>query len=113
MEPEYIAAAYRLGARYLVKPVLSSDVERFVRSIPLTSRLETVARAWAGRYGLSPAETDVLVGGALGEDRETIARRRESTLETVKSHVANLLRKTGDVGLLEAANRLLRELLNG
>jgi DNA-binding NarL/FixJ family response regulator len=114
-EPECINAAYRLGARCLVKPVLTSDVERFVRSIPLKSRLESAAGRWAVRYALSPAETDVLVGAALGEDRATIARRRESTLATVKSHVAKLLEKTGDAGLLDAANRLLRDLhtLNG
>lgn len=115
MTAESVNAAYRLAARYLVKPVSTSDIERFVVSIPLSSRVESAARGWASRYRLSPAETDVLVGAALGEDREAIARRRDSTLTTVKSHVANLLAKTGDAGLLDAANRLLRELhaLNG
>jgi hypothetical protein len=92
----------------------SPDVRRLMlprsaRSVPFASRLETVAQRWANRYALSPAETDVLIGAALGEDRETIARRRESTLGTVKSQVEKLIDKTGDVGLLEAANRLVRE----
>jgi DNA-binding NarL/FixJ family response regulator len=109
LDPEHINGAYRLGARSLAKPVRVEDLDRFARSIPFASRLETVARRWADRYGLSPAETDVLIGAALGEDRETIARRRESTLGTVKSQVEKLIDKTGDLGLLEAANRLLRE----
>jgi two-component system catabolic regulation response regulator CreB len=109
LDPEHINGAYRLGARSLAKPVRPEDLDRFARSIVFASRLETVARRWAERYGLSPAETDVLIGAALGEDREAIARRRESTLGTVKSQVEKLIDKTGDLGLLEAANRLLRE----
>jgi DNA-binding NarL/FixJ family response regulator len=109
VEREDVNAAYRLGARYLVKPVPVADIERFARSVPLASRLASAAHAWADRYGLTPAEMDVLLRAAAGEDRETIARQRNSSLATVKSHIARVLEKTRDVGLLEAANRLLRE----
>jgi DNA-binding NarL/FixJ family response regulator len=110
LEPEHVNAAYRLNARYLVKPASVADIECFARSIPLAYRLEAVVRGWADRYKLSPAEADILVGAAIGQDRESIAIRRKSSVATVKSQIAKLLEKTGDKGLLEAANRLLRDL---
>jgi DNA-binding NarL/FixJ family response regulator len=55
------------------------------------------------------AEVDLLIGAALGEDRETLAMRRNSSLGTVKVQIGSLLRKTGDRSVLEAATRLLRE----
>jgi DNA-binding NarL/FixJ family response regulator len=114
IESEYINAAFRVGARYLVKDetngVDGDELVRFVLgALPLSNRLETGALDWGTRYGLTMAEVDLLIGAALGEDRETLAMRRNSSLGTVKVQIGSLLRKTGDRSVLEAATRLLRE----
>jgi DNA-binding NarL/FixJ family response regulator len=109
-EPTILFAVYDVRAQYLPKPLDVERVARFLKeaSVPAARVLELVGR-WAIRYRLSEAETDVLRRAALGEDRKMIAASRSSSEQTIKKHVTNLLRRTGDASLHAAVERLLRE----
>ncbi|HEY2517130.1 MAG TPA: hypothetical protein VGI39_39930 [Polyangiaceae bacterium] len=109
-ESSAINATFDLGASYVVVPLVSSRIERFLNeATSFPARLERLALAWERRYGLSNAERDVLVRAALGENRDAIANARGCSLLTVKKHGANLLQKTYDDSLHVAVARLLRE----
>lgn len=111
---EAINSAYDLHAEYVVKPVATERIERFSRdAAAFSSRLARTVEVWAARYGLSEAEGDVLVRAAAGQSRQNIAGARGSSELTVKKHVGNILRLTGDESLQAAVTRLLRELAGG
>jgi DNA-binding NarL/FixJ family response regulator len=67
---------------------------------------------WAQECPLTVAEQHVLLQAALGESKEAIAASHASRMNTVKKHVSNILRKTGDDTLQQAVNRLLRSVLS-
>lgn len=97
--------------RSRVKPVGLPRLSRFVaHAIGGPAALRHILAAWAARYGLTDAETDVLRRGAVGESRESIGRERRSSHQTINKHVANLLRRTGDASLQVAIARILREI---
>jgi DNA-binding CsgD family transcriptional regulator len=77
----------------------------------LAERVSRGAAAWGATYELSDAEVDVLRSAALGESRTEIARRRGTSVQTVATQAARLLRRTRDGSLERAANRLLREVV--
>ena len=60
---------------------------------------------------LSAMETAILKEGAQGGTRATIAAKMNISPETVKTHVRNLLAKTGDESLASAGARLVREIV--
>jgi DNA-binding CsgD family transcriptional regulator len=86
---------------------LSSD-----NSQRFESRLAAEVSRWGERYSLSPRERDLLQRAARGEPRALIAEQMQCAPRTFKKHCQNLLKKTGDDWLLEAVNRLLRDLAN-
>jgi DNA-binding NarL/FixJ family response regulator len=106
-------AAFELGATYLVKPVEDIYVESLVHhateECARISRLVNVVATWTARYLLSEAESDVLLLAAKGHDRAAIAIIRCSSEATIKNHIHNLLRKTGDLSLRDAVKRLLTD----
>ncbi len=105
-----INRACELGASFALKPVTSSLLQAFVQSATsLPQRLMSAAHAWRARYGLSPAECDVLVRLALGEIREEIAAGRGTSILTVKKQCENISKKTGGLRFYAAAARLVRE----
>lgn len=109
-ESTAINLTFDLGASYVVVPIVSSRIERFLNeATSFPARLERLALAWERRYGLSNAERDVLVRAALGENRDAIANARGCSSLTVKKHGANLLQKTYDDSMHGAVARLLRE----
>jgi two-component system response regulator DevR len=111
VEANAINAAFDLDADYVVKPVRRQRIVRFLLARPdFASKLRQTVSAWRDRYALSGAELDVLQRAAAGETRDAIAEARGCALPTVKTHVANLLEKTGDDSLLGAVARLLRTL---
>ncbi len=71
----------------------------------------TAVASWTRRYQLTTIEASILADGVHGFDRSEIAKGRILSLETVKTHIRNLLRKTGDRGLGQAARRLLHEIV--
>jgi DNA-binding NarL/FixJ family response regulator len=106
-----INAAFDLDADYVVKPVQQSRIAKFLLSHQsFGARLDRSLAAWRQRYGLSDAETDVLRRAARGETREDIAADRSCSLLTIKTHVTNLLQKTGDASLHSSVGRLLRSM---
>ncbi len=112
VDAEAINAAHDLQAHYVVKPFDSDRIQRFLAdATSLGSRLEPALHGWAESYGLSEAEADVLRRAALGAGTSAIASGRQSSELTVKKHVVNLLRRTGDRSLHAAVERLLREMV--
>jgi DNA-binding NarL/FixJ family response regulator len=112
--PTAINEAYDLGADYVVKPVVLSRIERFVRdAVAGSPSLEGAAQSWEERYKLCQAETDILIRAAQGQTRDAIALARGASPLTVKKQAATLLGKTRDASLQGAATRLLREILEG
>ena len=108
-EAATINAAHDLGAHYVVKPVESDRIARFVAGaikIPVTSH--RALEALAAQYGLSEAEVDILRRAATGEDREWMARARGSSILTVKKQIANMLAKTGSASFQALVVRCLR-----
>jgi DNA-binding NarL/FixJ family response regulator len=114
VDADAINGAFDLHAEYVVKPVAAERITRFSReAAAFSSRLASAAEAWVARYGLSEAELNVLVRAAAGQSRKEIANARASSELTIKKHVGNMLRLTGDDTLQTAAARLLRELAGG
>ncbi|HEX3770199.1 MAG TPA: hypothetical protein VHV30_05015 [Polyangiaceae bacterium] len=107
-----VEAAYDLDASYLVTPVASTRIRRFVLSATALGRVGEAVKRWERRYGLSAAEADVLARAADGSTQDIIAIDRGSSRLTVKKQVSNLLTKTADESLQAAAVRLLRDALD-
>lgn len=107
---ESINAAHDLHATFVIKPVDSERIERFVHDVAqVACRLEPAIRDWVSRHALSDAQADVLRRAALGENKDGIASARCCSAHTVQKHVADLLHRTGDRSLQAAVSRLLRD----
>lgn len=104
-----INRAYELEGRYLVKPADPLRILQFFSSAARQPSTEQLAREWGARYVLTETEMAILVAAAEGSARDQVAFERGITTTTLKKHVHNLLRKTGDASLLAAAARLLRD----
>jgi DNA-binding NarL/FixJ family response regulator len=100
--------AFALDADYLVKPAPSESLTGFIKKAVERRTMRTWMAAWAERYELTPAETTILVAAAEGRTRSEIDAE-QTTAATAKTHVHNLLAKTGDGSLLAAVTRALRE----
>jgi two-component system response regulator FixJ len=108
--PEVTKAAFRLRAHFLLKPVDTQEIKRFVAGATAEDpQLATVVYAWTARCNLSAAEADILRRAARGEGREMIAIARDSSAATIQKQISSLLRRTGHVTLYEAVADLLRE----
>ena len=111
-----LSRAFTLGVTYLVKPASASQLRQFAmraRARHLKSRgwLRAVMASWVERYGLTPAEEQILALAIDGVPRLEIAARRAVTVSTLKKQVQSLLARTGDATLESAANRALRAAL--
>ena len=105
--------AYDLGAQYIFKPVNSERITRFVRqrvlrSDPPSPRWQLVVDEWAIAYQLTSSEIEILQRAVSGASRDEITETRGTAESTVKKHISNLLRKTGDPSLVIAVHRVLR-----
>lgn len=104
-----INAAFDLDADYVVKPVQRGRISKFLLSHQdFGGKLDGALTAWRQRHSLSDAEIDVLRRAVVGETREQMAAARSCSVLTIKTHVTNLLQKTGDASLHHAVARLLR-----
>ncbi len=104
-----INRAYELDGRYLVKPADPLRILAFFSGAARRPTPEQLAREWGERYELTETEMSILVAAAQGSQRDQVAFERGIATTTLKKHVHNLLRKTGDASLLAAAARLLRD----
>lgn len=104
-----INRTFELRARYLVKPADALGILRFLSDAAHDPRKDRFTREWGHRYGLTETEISILSSAIEGSERDQLAFERGVSTTTLKKHVNNLLRKTGDESLLAAAARLLRE----
>ena len=112
--PSAANRAYLLGVDYLEKPVDRECIDRFLTSqLPLARKLDLRACLWQHRYELSNAHKDILFRAACGEQRDVIAAFRNTSPNTVKRQVVDLLQRTGDESLHAAIERLTREAIDG
>lgn len=73
--------------------------------------VERQLAVWAGRYGLTPTESDVLMLTAYGMSNSEIASHRGSTTATVKTQAASICRKLRTRSIAQGALRLLRDVV--
>lgn len=106
--------AYDLGAPIVCKPFGRERIEAFVRDCwrgEATSKAhrESVVQAWQVLYALTTAETAILRDAVEGTERPALSTSRGIASSTLKTHIRNLLQKTGDRSLLDATQRALRQ----
>lgn len=122
--PTYIARAAALGARdYLLKSGLRNNLHRCITLAvegscpPEGSRLAEVRQMMAEQVDVSTLppelpltsrEAQVLRHVALGLSNKEIARSLKISVETVKEHVQNVLRKINAADRTDAAVRAVR-----
>jgi DNA-binding NarL/FixJ family response regulator len=108
-DPVTINRTYELRGRYLVKPADSLGIMRFLSDAAHDPREDHFVREWARQYELTETEISILRSAIEGSERDQLAFERGVSTTTLKKHVNNLLRKTGDASLLTVAARLLRD----
>ena len=105
-----INRAYDLHAEYVVKPVPVGRITSFIcRAVQASHRTAAVIEDWGTRCDLSAAERNILLRATLGESRGAIAAARDVSLQTLKTQVKAMLRKTGSDSLQVAVAEVLRE----
>ncbi len=83
-EARIINAVHDLDADYVVKPVDSERIHRFLDNVvQVASRLDPAIRDWVSRHALSDAQADVLRRAVLGENKDAIASARDCSAHTV------------------------------
>ncbi len=108
-DAETINRVFELDGRYLVKPADPLRILSFFSEAARPPEADRHVREWGERYRLTETEMSILRSAAEGSERDQLAFDRGISTTTLKKHVNNLLRKTGDASLLAAAARLLRE----
>jgi len=110
-DPATINRACALRSRFLVKPADPLSILSFLSEATtrIAGNAGVDAREWGRRYGLTQTELAILAAAATGSPRDQVAFERGISTRTMKKHVNNLLRKTGDESLLAAVARLLRD----
>lgn len=122
--PTYVARAAALGANdYILKGGEATDLEAAVRSalngqpsndksllvkIRRTMREEVDVNSLPAGFPLTSREAQVLRHIALGLSNKEIAKSLGISVETVKEHVQNILRKTNAKDRTEAAVRAIK-----
>lgn len=105
-EPSDVNRAFALRAEYLVKPAPAEALVSFVKRAVERRTTRVWIESWADRHELTPSERAIFVAAAEGQTRSQIDAQYATT---GKTHVHNLLAKTGDASLLAAVTRALRE----
>jgi DNA-binding NarL/FixJ family response regulator len=105
--------AFDAGASCVYKPVSSQQIDRFVRqwvlpASPGALRWTAVIDEWTDTYELTPVQVDILSRAVAGASRDDLMITRGVAESTIKKHVSNLLKKTGDTALVHAVHRVLR-----
>jgi DNA-binding NarL/FixJ family response regulator len=105
-EPTELNRAFALRAEYLVKPAPAEALVSFVKRAVERRTTRVWIESWAERHKLTPVERAIFVAAAEGQTRSQIDAQYATS---AKTHVHNLLEKTGDGSLLAAVTRALRE----
>jgi DNA-binding NarL/FixJ family response regulator/transposase-like protein len=115
---EYINRIHDLGGALTCKPIDSVRLTRFATEAiaaeaERNAQPTDVVRVWEDRYDLAPAHAVILRGRLTGMSRSAIARSMRITPKTMKTHVHNLLQRTGDPTFDAAALRAMCEAWGG
>jgi DNA-binding NarL/FixJ family response regulator len=111
MSNEIVNQAFRLGARYLCKPLTVQDVASlrlFLIGAPPTPVVERVQQ-WAQDKGLPPVQTQLLTLALAGLESGEMSGRLGVSDEAVQRHIQNLLQTLGAHDLDEVV-RALRQI---
>jgi FixJ family two-component response regulator len=103
--------SFRLGAQLLVKPLGAKDIASlrlFLLGAPPQPVVDRVEK-WARDKGLSPRQSEILVLGLTGLDREAMACWLGTTQSSVDEHVDHML-KTLTARDLDEILRMLRQI---
>jgi FixJ family two-component response regulator len=103
--------SFRLGAQLLAKPLGAKDIASlrlFLLGAPPQPVVERVEK-WARDKGLSPRQSEILVLGLTGLDREAMAGWLGTTRSSVEEHVDHML-KTLTARDLDEILRMLRQI---
>lgn len=94
---EDVRKGYDLGASFMLKPGVGTEVMGFLLTQRLTVFGPTPEQvlAFASRIGLTEKETDVLAAGCVDRHQPTIAVVQRIKLDTVKEHIKSILDKSG------------------
>jgi len=105
--------AFLLGARYARKPVRADVLSAFAsdaleKQKAPRARRQAVLGEWQRLYNLTRSEAALLELAVEGATRADLGKATQTSLRTIDTHIANLLRKTGDASLSSAVARVLR-----
>jgi DNA-binding NarL/FixJ family response regulator len=107
---DVVNRAFDLDAQYVLKPVDLERIRRFLHGVSSMRPPPMVEpEPFAERYELTKAEQRILEAAVEGHSRSEICAAFGLTTVGLKSHVRNILAKTGDGSLLAVVNRALRE----
>lgn len=112
-EPQVINAAYALGCACVLKPFSPEGLGRFVAEfLAADLQLEDGTRrrvaAFAAKHRLTVAATEILVAKIAGYTTEEVLLLRKVGMNTYKTHVKQILRRTGLESLEEVRCAVLR-----
>lgn len=115
---EFINRIHDLGGALTCKPVDPVRLTRFATEAiaaeaERNAQPTDIVSVWHDRYVLTPAHAVILRGRVKGLSRDAIARMMRITPKTMKSHVHELLQRTGDPTLDSAVLRAMREAWGG
>jgi FixJ family two-component response regulator len=111
MSIDAVNHSFRLGAQYLCKPLGPEDIASlrlFLLGAPPQPVVERLAQ-WARDKQLSPGQTEILTFTLAGLERDAVAERLGTTVESIDEHVARLLKTLGARDLEEVV-RMLRHI---
>jgi DNA-binding NarL/FixJ family response regulator len=103
--------SFRLGAQLLAKPLGAKDIASlrlFLLGAPPQPVVERVEK-WARDKGLTPRQSEILVLGLTGLDRDAMAGWLGTTRSSVEEHVDHML-KTLTAHDLDEILRMLRQI---
>lgn len=111
LTPSLINEATRLGAQYALKPfeqsLLVAMLRRWQEQKAPATDVALAVREAAGRYGLTPRETEILSLHAKGQSRVDVIGQLGVAPKTYANHVTNLLQKTDAENMSTLVIRLL------
>jgi DNA-binding response OmpR family regulator len=108
MSNAIVNQAFRLGARYLCKPLTPQDVSSlrlFLLGAPPQPVVERVQQ-WAQDKGLAPMQTQLLTLALAGLEPEAMSSRLGASLGAVQRHLDALLETLGARDLDEVVRTL-------
>jgi FixJ family two-component response regulator len=111
MSTDAVNHSFRLGARYLCKPLAPQDVASlrlFLLGAPPQPIVDRLG-AWAHDKQLTPRQTEILTFALADLPREAMAERLGTTVAAVDEYITRLLKTLGARDLAEVV-RMLRQI---